>query len=347
MRQDVLAPAAGERGSQDIVLVAHAQVFTFVRRHGRNGPSHRGDERSNATPHRDAQRRHAIASDPTTPAGCGSTSLRGGTDLALCHMGPGGLVLSREAPPAGVVAELASRLGEAESALLRVITALAHLEPVSTEIAALAAVQVRPAPPCIRLTALPVHADAVGMRFAAVVDLLAEEGLLAASSHRALRARTADVSVLVRRWIGGGPACDGRDALALRIAGVAMRPLLRHLSLSLEPPDGPASSASRRCPYCAGGPDFATTSRMARVLYCARCDAAWRAPRAGCAFCGESRVDRLAFRRAGEPPYGLQVCASCRHYLKSVEVPVSGYLAIERALSAPLDSGARATGLVG
>ena len=262
-------------------------------------------------------------------------------------MGPGGLVLSREAPPAGVVAELASRLGEAESALLRVITALAHLEPVSTEIAALAAVQVRPAPPCVRLTALPVHADAVGMRFAAVVDLLAEEGLLAASSHRALRARTADVSVLVRRWIGGGPACDGRDALALRIAGVAMRPLLRHLSLSLEPRDGPASSASRRCPYCAGGPDFATTSRMARVLYCARCDAAWRAPCAGCAFCGESRVDRLAFRRAGEPPYGLQVCASCRHYLKSVEVPVSGYLAIERALSAPLDSGARATGLVG
>ena len=262
-------------------------------------------------------------------------------------MGPGGLVLSREAPPAGVVAELASRLGEAESALLRVITALAHLEPVSTEIAALAAVQVRPAPPCVRLTALPVHADAVGMRFAAVVDLLAEEGLLAASSHRALRARTADVSVLVRRWIGGGPACDGRDALALRIAGVAMRPLLRHLSLSLEPPDGPASSASRRCPYCGGEPDFATTARAARILYCVRCDAAWRAPRAGCVFCGESRPDRLAFRRAGEPPYGLQVCASCRHYLKSVEVPVSGYLAIERALSAPLDSGARATGLVG
>jgi len=65
------------------------------------------------------------------------------------------------------------------------------------------------------------------------------------------------------------------------------------------------------------------------------------------AFLNLSRLDRLAFRRTGEPPYGLEVCASCRHYLKSVDVPVSGYLAIERALSAPLDSGARAAGLVG
>ena len=64
------------------------------------------------------------------------------------------------------------------------------------------------------------------MRFAAVVDLLAEEGLLAASSYRALRARTVDVSPLVRRWIASSPARDRRDALALRIAGVAMRPLL-------------------------------------------------------------------------------------------------------------------------
>jgi len=78
-----------------------------------------------------------------------------------------------------------------------------------------------------------------------------------------------------------------------------------------------------------------------------RADPLLRAPRGGCAFCRESRLDRLAFRRTGEPPYGLEVCASCRHYLKSVDVPVSGYLAIERALSAPLDSGARAAGLVG
>ena len=77
-------------------------------------------------------------------------------------MSPAGLVLSREAPPAGLVATLASRLGDAESALLRVIAALARLEPVSGEIAALAAVQLRPAPPCIRLTALPVHRDSAG-----------------------------------------------------------------------------------------------------------------------------------------------------------------------------------------
>jgi len=262
-------------------------------------------------------------------------------------MGRACLVLSREAPPTGVVADLTSRLRDAEAALVRVITALARLEPVSAEVAALAAVRVHPAPPCIPLGALPVHAEAVGMRFVTVVDLLAEEGLLAASSYRALRARTADISLLVRRWIAGASARDGRDALALRVAGVAMRPLLRHLSQSLEPSYGPPCAASGRCPYCAGEPDFATLARGARVLYCARCDAAWRAPRAGCAFCREARPDRLAFRRTGQPPYGLEVCASCRHYLKSVDVPVSGYLAIERALSAPLDSGARAAGLVG
>ena len=262
-------------------------------------------------------------------------------------MGRAGLVLSREAPSLAAVADLASRLGEAESALLRVITALARLEPVAAEVVALATVRIRREPPCIALCELPVYADAVGMRFAAVVDLLSEEGLLAPSSYRALRARTPDVAVLVRRWTAAAPARDGRDALALRIAGVAMRPLLRHLSLSLEPPDAPPCSASGRCPYCNGEPDFATVGRNARILYCARCDAAWRAPRGGCAFCRESRLDRLAFRRTGEPPYGLEVCATCRHYLKSVDVPVSGYLAIERALSAPLDSGARAAGLVG
>src|SRR5438034_340370 len=84
-------------------------------------------------------------------------------------------------------------------------------------------------------------------------------------------------AVLVRRWTAAAPARDGRDALALRIAGVAMRPLLRHLSLSLEPPDAPPCSASGRCPYCNGEPDFATVGRNARILYCARCDAAWRA----------------------------------------------------------------------
>ncbi|TMA60250.1 MAG: formate dehydrogenase accessory protein FdhE [Deltaproteobacteria bacterium] len=262
-------------------------------------------------------------------------------------MGRADLVLSREAPPARVVADLAARLGEAEAALVRVITALSRLEPVSAEVAALAGVQVRPVPPCIPLGALPVHADAVGMRFVTVVDLLGDQGLLAASAYRALRARTADVTPLVRRWMTGASARDGRDALALRIAGVAMRPLLRHLSQSLEPADAPPCSASGHCPYCDGEPDFSTPARAARVLYCARCDAAWRAPRAGCAFCRETRPDRLAFRRTGEPPYGLEVCASCRHYLKSVEVPVSEYLAIERALSAPLDSGARAAGLVG
>src|SRR5437870_8428682 len=135
------------------------------------------------------------------------------------HVSRAGLVLSREPPPAGVVAELASRLGEGESALLRVITALARLEPVSAEIAALAAVELRPAPPRIPLTALPVHPDAVGLRYAAIVDLLAEERLLAASNHRALRARTAEIAVLVHRWIEGGAVRDGRDVLALRIAG--------------------------------------------------------------------------------------------------------------------------------
>jgi len=267
--------------------------------------------------------------------------------MALGGMARAGAVLSREAPPPRVVADLASRLGEAEAALVSVITTLARLEPVSAEIAALAAVRTRPVPPCIPIVALPVHTDAVAMRFITVVDLLGEQALLAASTYRALRARTADVAPLVRRWMAGASARDGRDALALRIAGVAMRPLLRHLSQSLEPVHAPPCSASGRCPYCAGVPDFSTPACAARVLYCARCDAAWRAPRAGCAFCRETRPDRLAFRRTGEPPYGLEVCATCRHYLKSVEAPVSGYLAIERALSAPLDSGARAAGLVG
>ncbi len=99
-------------------------------------------------------------------------------------MGRAGLVLSREAPSLAAVADLASRLGEAESALLRVITALARLEPVSAEVVALATVRVRREPPCIALGELPVHADAVGMRFAAVVDLLSEEGLLAPPTSR-------------------------------------------------------------------------------------------------------------------------------------------------------------------
>src|SRR5207247_2366609 len=110
-----------------------------------------------------------------------------------------GLVLSREAPSLAAVADLASRLGEAESALLRVITALARLEPVAAEVVALATVGVRREPPCIALGELPVHADAVGMRFAAVVDLLSEAGLLAPSSYRARRALRRGLARTARR----------------------------------------------------------------------------------------------------------------------------------------------------
>ncbi len=231
--------------------------------------------------------------------------------------------------------------------MLRVISSLARLDVAPAEVDALASVPIRRVPPCIRLDTLPVRPAAVSARFAAIADVLRSEGLVGTPTHGSLMARAPEAPELARRWMAGAPtAPGGREALAVRVAGVAMSPLLRRLTRTLEPALGPACSTSGHCPYCGGEPDFATRSGNGRVLYCARCDGAWRARGRGCPFCGECAPDRLAYRRCGERPYGLSVCATCRHYLKSVEMPSSGYLAVERALSAPLDSGARAAGLV-
>jgi hypothetical protein len=256
-------------------------------------------------------------------------------------------VLRREVPPPELVGRIAWRLGHPESAMLRVIGSLARLTVAPVEVDAIARTPIRREPPCVRLTSLPIHAEPVRERFAAIVEILRTEGLVGQTSARALLARAPEAPALAECWMDMAASAGGREALAVRIAGVAMSPLLRRVTQGLEPALGPAVSASGHCPYCAGEPDFATTGAGARVLYCARCDGAWRAPRRGCPFCGEAASGRVAFHRCGERPYGLSVCASCRHYLKSVEAPASGYLAVERALSAPLDSGARAAGLVG
>ena len=68
-----------------------------------------------------------------------------------------------------------------------------------------------------------------------------------------------------------------------------------------------------------------------------------------------TRNDVVTLRRPGRHATGAdpRPCILARPWrwgmgrTGHVDVPVSGYLAIERALSAPLDSGARAAGLVG
>jgi formate dehydrogenase maturation protein FdhE len=139
------------------------------------------------------------------------------------------------------------------------------------------------------------------------------------------RQRTEDPRArLAAFWRDGG---SGRDDYLSR---ALLRPYAEVLAARGVDPH--RSAAAGGCPVCRGFPAIAwrESSRdgegAQRVLGCGLCSHAWPIQRILCPTCGEERPDKLpAFQSDRYPAARIEACATCRAYVKSIDLTVDAF----------------------
>ena len=108
------------------------------------------------------------------------------------------------------------------------------------------------------------------------------------------------------------------------------------------------------CPFCGWPAQLALLQDAAdvqgrRSLVCALCSLEWTFARSVCVNCGEADAERLAYHvDEGLPHLKIEACASCRSYLKVVDLRAHGTLApvVDELASVELDLWCDEQGLV-
>jgi formate dehydrogenase maturation protein FdhE len=184
-------------------------------------------------------------------------------------------------------------------------------------------------------------------RFIRVLDAFELAGFVSNSDRRALIDSGLDVDELVAAWFTGDRTPrDPRRRIARQAAIVIGNALLRAATARVGAPSVWKSWTRVVCPCCGGSPDIALVERgTQRILICARCDAQWRAPRAGCLGCDIAESPGIARIANPELGYVLVMCSACGRFLK--ERPRRGMesLVVERAMTTELDLAAEQRGL--
>jgi FdhE protein len=120
--------------------------------------------------------------------------------------------------------------------------------------------------------------------------------------------------------------CSGREDYLCR---ALLRPYAEVLAaLGRRPGRLPATGG---CPFCGGLPwigwreSTSESEGAQRFLGCALCGSKWPAGRIRCPACGEERPDRLSsFQSDRHPAARIETCATCRVYVKSIDLTVDG-----------------------
>jgi formate dehydrogenase maturation protein FdhE len=183
--------------------------------------------------------------------------------------------------------------------------------------------------------------------FARVLEAFEIAGYLSNSDRRALLDSELDVDDLIAGWFTGDRTPrDTRRRAARQAAIVVGNAVLRAATKRVGAPSLWRGWTRAVCPCCGGAPDIALIERGAqRTLVCARCDAHWRAPRAGCLGCEES--DSPSTARIANPSvgYDLVMCSACGRFLKERPRRGTEALLVERAITLELDLAAEQRGL--
>ncbi|MFH1757446.1 MAG: formate dehydrogenase accessory protein FdhE [Pseudomonadota bacterium] len=82
------------------------------------------------------------------------------------------------------------------------------------------------------------------------------------------------------------------------------------------------SWAQGYCPFCGGYPGMGEIREEGkRILHCPLCATEWDFPRLQCPYCLNEDQEKLTyFQVEGEAGYRVDICLSCRRYLKTVDV---------------------------
>ena len=107
-----------------------------------------------------------------------------------------------------------------------------------------------------------------------------------------------------------------------------LQPVFTTIGERIDPKDVPANGT--QCPICSEPPQLSILrdepdAKGQRRLLCSLCSIAWRFPRITCARCMESAAEKL-FRHENDanPHVTVEECASCRYYLKSIDLRKDG-----------------------
>ena len=187
-----------------------------------------------------------------------------------------------------------------------------------------------------------------------IVSILAERQPEQADSLAAVRVwltrererlGTLAVEYLREGRIGEG---DEADLLAF-IFDTALRPFLRARASPLVSLVSDGAWYRGYCPVCGGEPDLAALDRQGgrRRLLCSRCDSVWTFLRVGCPFCGNSDPGQLGHYPSDDRAYRLNVCESCRRYIKTIDLREAAgehLLEAERVLTVGMDLAAHEEG---
>lgn len=194
----------------------------------------------------------------------------------------------------------------------------------------------------------------------------AATGVLAPIAGR-LAAFRSPAGDLLRTFLGGGPL----DALAADLdcdpapleffPRAFLQPLIEAAAEQREATGGAsalddearASAFPAHCPHCrrpplAGLLEDEPEVKGGRRLVCSLCSTAWRFPRATCPACGEMRAQQLRYHETEDWPHlRVEECASCRTYLKTVDLRADGLAvpAVDELASVELDLWADGQGL--
>ena len=108
------------------------------------------------------------------------------------------------------------------------------------------------------------------------------------------------------------------------------------------------------CPFCANKPQLSflqtqesSTDGGGRALVCSLCLTAWPFRRVVCANCGEEDPAKLSYFHSPEYDHvRVEVCETCKHYIKSVDLTRFGLAVplVDEVAAAPLDVWAREHG---
>lgn len=98
------------------------------------------------------------------------------------------------------------------------------------------------------------------------------------------------------------------------------------------------------CPRCGRQPQLGILRTegegASRSLLCCLCATEWRYKRLSCPSCGEENFSKLSYHKASDFPHvRLEVCESCKKYIKSIDLTVNGRAVpvVDEIATLPLD----------
>ncbi len=170
---------------------------------------------------------------------------------------------------------------------------------------------------------LDADLDGLGAAFTPILRFAAERGPSALGAAAEARLSEHPRARLCSWW---SEDASGRGDYLSR---ALLRPYAEVLAAAGVPPQ-PRAAAQKgdgACPFC-GGPPWVAARRGAadgdgarRLLVCALCGGEWPVNRVSCPACTEATPDKLpSFQSDRYPTVRIETCATCRSYLKSIDL---------------------------